>query len=112
MFPLAPTLLSTMTGTFNTLLRPWPKIRATTSLVVPAAKGEIIVIVLLGHCSAAAFDCAKADRLAQAAMSSSHVVIDLVNKFFIKFSIFFRCMDAQQVSVTYSSKGGVINLSI
>jgi hypothetical protein len=77
-----------MTGTFNTLLMPWPKILATTSLVVPAAKGEIIVIVLLGHWSAAVFDCAKVNEPALAATSSALAVINLVIKFFIVVSFF------------------------
>jgi hypothetical protein len=56
---------------------------------VPAAKGEIIVIVLLGHCSAAVFDCAKADVLAQAANNIALAMIERMKIFFIEVSIFF-----------------------
>jgi hypothetical protein len=47
-----------------------------------------MVIVLVGHCSAVAVDCAKAAELAHVAKSSALAMTDLVNKFFIKVSIF------------------------
>jgi hypothetical protein len=56
---------------------------------VPAAKGEIIVIVLLGHCSAAVFDCANADELTQATSSMALVIRERMKIFFIEVSIFF-----------------------
>jgi uncharacterized protein len=45
-------------------------------------------MVLLGHGSVAAFDCAKADEFVQTAISIALTVNDRINKFFIVVSLF------------------------
>src|SRR5262245_31342620 len=52
MFPLAPGLLSTMTGTFQRSLSFCPQVRARMSIPVPGENGAMIEMVRLGYCAA------------------------------------------------------------